>query len=767
MTEPTLPTLADELDRLDVAKLPPDFAGFAGLRGRAGAINERHGRTGVPRSIQSPQPSPVAFGSMDPLTGISEGPGQSSGSLIGMRPIDFFGESNFLMDPTLELVYETVETALTAASIPIGRDWNGQYILNSGTLPTTIAYQGFDRIATGNGLNSGTLQYHIITGAAACNVDILLTPTSSPIAAGASANYALPYLVATCKFRNQQPAVLGTDVVTFKLEILNVTDVTTPAVSSTISLASLGATDTKQLLAFLAQTAAFFGARAWSWRLRINIAHPAGVGRDYRLYVGEPSLHYAYMPAGLPYMPVLARWHESWLRGIQSTITELVGSPGSFAGWWQVASVAGVGESAMAYYLGGDSQPRAIIGYATTALSNRSGLALGLGSGANLSDVRLTRSAAGVMTFDGNALANPTQVIIESTAGQRSRLDIRVAADTTPRTSLFGDATSAGFQFSPGNTGADTEFLRISAGVGRFSSAGSSVASEFRVEATSGQTGRLGVRVAGDTDLRAQLRGDATVTGLQFGVGSAVADWTLNRSGTNAAAVGTGHILDLNVGKLRTPIGTAALQANEGYTQWQTTRKLALLYDGAREKAISEIGWLPYSYAQNQNGTELATAVTTLAANGGAIQIPFFLESSMLLQSVTLRNTDVATLRSAEWRLYEDRANTTATLDEVATANGTWSFTPGAASNQTSTPAAAPIYLGPGLYWLVIRNTGGATTFGLGGQAAGTMALNITATKTLAGALAATLDMVTTWTKAAGLLAVRLNGRVMGQTTAY
>jgi len=197
-----------------------------------------------------------------------------------------------------------------------------------------------------------------------------------------------------------------------------------------------------------------------------------------------------------------------------------------------------------------------------------------------------------------------------------------------------------------------------------------------------------------------------------------------------------------------------------------------LEYNNGQRDLADSVGWAPFAWPFGFQRTGTYTTAQSLVANGGSVALPVQVPTHMLLQSVTLRNTDTATARTAEWRLYKQQLNNgnagENTLGEVAGANGTWSFTPSVASNQTSTPAAPPIYLAPGVYWLVIRNTNASQTLGLGTQSAGTMALNTGQTKTLGSALGATLDFVAaTWTKVSYTVGVQLNGRVFGQTAAF
>ena len=81
----------------------------------------------------------------------------------------------------------------------------------------------------------------------------------------------------------------------------------------------------------------------------------------------------------------------------------------------------------------------------------------------------------------------------------------------------------------------------------------------------------------------------------------------------------------------------------------------------------------------------------------------------------------------------------------------------------------AGVYLAPGLYWIVIRNTTTNTVI-LGGTAASTWALSMSQTKTLASTVVgSSLDFhAATWTKVTGfIIPVRFNGEVFGETAAF
>jgi hypothetical protein len=208
-----------------------------------------------------------------------------------------------------------------------------------------------------------------------------------------------------------------------------------------------------------------------------------------------------------------------------------------------------------------------------------------------------------------------------------------------------------------------------------------------------------------------------------------------------------------------------ALALTEGTVAWRGTRKVLNLYDDTRERNMSAVGWQPFAFPLGYSNN-MTTFSVNLSSGGGSTAVPILVASHLLLDGITLWATDTSLARECEWRLYEDRHNASNSVDEIASANGTLSFTPTVGAKRTST-LGAPVYLGPGVYWLVIRNTHGSNSFGVGGATAGTMTSAVHNTKTLVSALGSTLDLVAaTWTRTLGnTILCRLDGRVFGMST--
>lgn len=170
---------------------------------------------------------------------------------------------------------------------------------------------------------------------------------------------------------------------------------------------------------------------------------------------------------------------------------------------------------------------------------------------------------------------------------------------------------------------------------------------------------------------------------------------------------------------------------------------------------------IAYAHTATQSGT--GSIETVAAGLGGARAVPFVLSAPMLLQAVTVRSTDTANLRTADWGLYRQNGLSN-TL--VGIAAGSWSFTPGAASDRSSDLGGSPVFLYPGAYWLVIRNSSTLRVFTVGQVAGGTMGLNYMRSNAAIAALSSTLD-ISTWTGGSSFVICRLDGRLGAETDAY
>lgn len=230
---------------------------------------------------------------------------------------------------------------------------------------------------------------------------------------------------------------------------------------------------------------------------------------------------------------------------------------------------------------------------------------------------------------------------------------------------------------------------------------------------------------------------------------------------TGSGATGGGATL--TPGTLNAPVATPA--TTEGQTGWNGTNRGLTTWDSVQAKPVTPVGFQVVGYPSGFNASDALATNITLAAvsagNGGAFAVPIVLSAPMFLKAYRIRNADVASLRTAEARLYVSRLDNSATCNFVTGSDATWSFTPGAASSQSSSDVSgAPVLLAPGCYFLVVRNTSTAQTFAVGTMAASTLGVANMKTITTASvpALGATLDLVTTWAGSSLIPGVMLYG---------
>lgn len=199
-------------------------------------------------------------------------------------------------------------------------------------------------------------------------------------------------------------------------------------------------------------------------------------------------------------------------------------------------------------------------------------------------------------------------------------------------------------------------------------------------------------------------------------------------------------------------------------------------YDTQRWRALSDIGWTPRAYPLGFVWFVTGPNGIVLPANGGSVAIPIHMPGHMLLEQIKISNTDTASQRTWGWDLYLQPLNNgnggENTLNRVAASNGDETFTPAVASLRTLAVASAPVYLRPGVYWLVVQCTHASNGFTVGCGPTGSgfaAALTFSKTKTTTNPNGATLDFVAaTWTASAALVPiVELEGRVFGQTSVF
>jgi YVTN family beta-propeller protein len=100
-------------------------------------------------------------------------------------------------------------------------------------------------------------------------------------------------------------------------------------------------------------------------------------------------------------------------------------------------------------------------------------------------------------------------------------------------------------------------------------------------------------------------------------------------------------------------------------------------------------GWQAYAQQQGVGATDVLTTAHDVAANGGMLVFPVEFTAPMMLERVSLWNTDTTLARAWNWGLYEQILSTTAskTLTRVAAGMAPDAFTASAASKR-----AVPYY---------------------------------------------------------------------------
>lgn len=181
--------------------------------------------------------------------------------------------------------------------------------------------------------------------------------------------------------------------------------------------------------------------------------------------------------------------------------------------------------------------------------------------------------------------------------------------------------------------------------------------------------------------------------------------------------------------------------------------------------------WQPYAYPVGMSPIDTGINVN-LQADGGTVVAPIYLPGPMLLESVSVWNTNTATARTWGWDLYRQRLNTgnssENTLQRVAACSANQTFTPTVASLRTITAGSAPVFLEPGIYWIAIQCRHATNVFGLLRSNVNIFGLNTSQQKNTTNPNGATLDFVAaTWTKRQEVPMCVLNGRVFGETTAF
>lgn len=249
-------------------------------------------------------------------------------------------------------------------------------------------------------------------------------------------------------------------------------------------------------------------------------------------------------------------------------------------------------------------------------------------------------------------------------------------------------------------------------------------------------------------------------------------------SGSSIAADAVLDMVSTTLGGRPAPVMTVAQRdaissPAEGLMIYCSDTDELSFYDGQRWRAVEGVGWSPFAFPISYNPSAAFADGLSVAAVSGVLAVPMLVPSHMLLEAVSVTNLNTALARSWTWGLYKQYLNNgnsgENTLTQVAVANGSDAFTATAVSIRTITATSAPIYLAPGVYWLVIQNNHASNVFSVGSTAvAARAAFNTGQTKTLGAGIGSTLDFVaSTWVKTSDVVAVVCKGRVFGQTTSF
>lgn len=158
---------------------------------------------------------------------------------------------------------------------------------------------------------------------------------------------------------------------------------------------------------------------------------------------------------------------------------------------------------------------------------------------------------------------------------------------------------------------------------------------------------------------------------------------------------------------------------------------------------------LPYAYPAGLGPDSIAGTTVVLPANGGAIAMPLFLTDQLCAQQIVVQTVEVGGQHTLEVMFFDARAEPQGELQIFTYGNGT--------AIRTAN-LARPVYVGPGLAWVIARNVGNASST-LGAVAPGTLGGNACFAATLPNSLPDLSGAA--WAAVANTPLVRVKGSVM------
>lgn len=175
---------------------------------------------------------------------------------------------------------------------------------------------------------------------------------------------------------------------------------------------------------------------------------------------------------------------------------------------------------------------------------------------------------------------------------------------------------------------------------------------------------------------------------------------------------------------------------------------------------------IPYAYpiAFDPNATGASVlALASTAANAGVVGAPIWLPGRMVLNSISFFQAATSGARSFEAGLFRDPGSPAFTLVPGTFVSG--SFTPSGYDIRHGA-LASPVELGPGLYWLMFRNTHASNTLDIWIKYPASYtekhAMHLHTGVAGITSLNGTIDVSGLTTHTSGLLSARLCGEIAG-----